>query len=109
MEKYDEKLFQLLKRKIEYDYRIEEQELYCTRLYLSMAVVQQQQAKQQQLRHSIEQSANKLFQIGQQKEALMEEEENIERTKEAKHASLDSKKLGEIESKIKTIEKSIFE
>ncbi len=36
MEKYDEKLFDLLKRKIEYDYRIQEQELYCARLALTL-------------------------------------------------------------------------
>jgi hypothetical protein len=46
MEKYDEKLFALIKRKLEYDYRIEEQELYCTRLYLSSAIVKQQEKKQ---------------------------------------------------------------
>lgn len=40
--------------------------------------------------------------------ALAAEEEEVERQKEAKHAALDSKKLGDIESKIKTIEKSIF-
>jgi hypothetical protein len=33
----------------------------------------------------------------------------LEHAKEAKHAALDAKKLGDIESKIKTIEKSIFE
>ncbi len=37
MEKYDEKLFSLLRRRIEYDLRIEEQELYCIKLSLSMA------------------------------------------------------------------------
>ena len=40
---------------------------------------------------------------------MLAEEEAIEHSKEAKHAVLDSKKLGDIESKIKTIEKSVFE
>lgn len=39
MEKYDEKLFALVKRRLEYDYRIEEQELYCTRLFLTISNV----------------------------------------------------------------------
>lgn len=109
MEKYDEKLFALIKRKLEYDYRIEEQELYCTRLYLSMGVVKEQQAKRKELESRLEDSRAKLQRISNQKEALTAEEEEIERAKEAKHATLDSKKLGDIESKIKTIEKSIFE
>ena len=37
------------------------------------------------------------------------EEEEVEKAKEAKHAALDAKRLGDIESKIKTIEKSIFD
>ena len=53
MEKYDEKLFSLVKRKLEYDYRIEEQELYCTRLYLSMCTVEEQQGNK---KHLIEQA-----------------------------------------------------
>ena len=36
MEKYDERLFNLMRRRIEYDLRIEEQELYCLKLNLSM-------------------------------------------------------------------------
>ena len=60
MEKYDERLFALVKRRLEYDYRIEEQELYCTRLYLSMAVVQQQLGKQKQLQRQIEGSNQRL-------------------------------------------------
>lgn len=43
MEKYDEKLFALIKRKLEYDYRIEEQQLYCARLFLTMTTVQEQE------------------------------------------------------------------
>lgn len=102
-------MFALIKRKLEYDYRIEEQELYCTRLYLSMGVVKEQQAKRKELESRLEDSKVKLQRISNQKEALTAEEEEIERAKEAKHATLDSKKLGDIESKIKTIEKSIFE
>lgn len=102
-------MFALIKRKLEYDYRIEEQELYCTRLYLSMGVVKEQQAKRKELESRLEDSKAKLQRISNQKEALAAEEEEIERAKEAKHATLDSKKLGDIESKIKTIEKSIFE
>jgi hypothetical protein len=109
MERYDEKLFGLIKRRLEYDYRIEEQELYCTRLYLSMGVVREQQAKQGQLQQRLQGSKTRLQQMDEQKQALLAEEEEIERQKEAKHAALDSKKLGDIESKIKTIEKSIFE
>lgn len=101
-------MFALIKRKLEYDYRIEEQELYCTRLYLSMGVVKEQQAKRKELESRLEDSKAKLQRISNQKEALAAEEEEIERAKEAKHATLDSKKLGDIESKIKTIEKSIF-
>jgi iron-sulfur cluster repair protein YtfE (RIC family) len=42
MEKFDEKLFGLLRRRIEYDLRVEEQELYCIRLSLSMLNYQDQ-------------------------------------------------------------------
>lgn len=44
MEKYDEKLFNLVRRRIEYDLRIEEQELYCLKLNLSM-VNQKEESK----------------------------------------------------------------
>ena len=60
MERYDEKLFALIKRKLEYDYRIEEQELYCTRLYLSMSIIKDQQIQYKKLEQQIENSRKKL-------------------------------------------------
>jgi hypothetical protein len=60
MEKYDEKLFNLLRRKIEYDYRIEEQELYCTRLYLSITTTKEEAQKQKSLIDKIERSKKNL-------------------------------------------------
>ena len=96
MEKYDEKLFMLIKRKLEYDYRIEQQELYCTRLYLSISTVYEQLANKQKLRKDIIKSQEKLELLARQKEAFLNEEDNLDKAKEAKHASLDAKRIGQI-------------
>ena len=77
MEKYDEKLFMLVKRKLEYDYRIEEQELYCTRLYLSMSTVYEQQTNKQQLKQEIEKSQERLDLLARQKEAFLSEGDDL--------------------------------
>ena len=54
MDKFDEKLFILLRRRIEYDLRIEEQELYCAKLCLSMASVQEESKHHKQLKAKVE-------------------------------------------------------
>ena len=73
MERYDERLFTLIKRKLEYDYRIEEQELYCTRLYLSMCTVEEQQSNKKQLLEKAEASKNKLEALQREKDTLITE------------------------------------
>ncbi len=74
-----------------------------------MTVVKEQQSKRIELEKKIEDSKRQLQRLSDQKQTIVDEEAENERAKEAKHAGLDSKKLGDIESKIKTIEKSIFE
>ena len=73
MERYDERLFTLIKRKLQYDYRIEEQELYCTRLYLSMCTVEEQQGNKKQLLEKAEASKIKLEALQREKESLVTE------------------------------------
>lgn len=70
--------------------------------------MKEQQSKRLELEKKIEDSKIQLQKISDQKQSLIDEEAEYEKAKEAKHAGLDSKKLGDIESKIKTIEKSIF-
>ena len=77
MEKYDEKLFMLIKRKLEYDYRIEEQELYCTRLYLSMSSVYEQQVNKQQIKQDLKKSKERLELITRQREAFLNEGDDL--------------------------------
>jgi hypothetical protein len=109
MEKYDEKLFSLLKRKLEYDYRIEEQELYCTRLHLRIAALASHHGRHEALLLRAEAHRAQLAQLAAHRAQLGAQEQELEHAREAKHAALDAKKLGDIESKIKTIEKTIFE
>lgn len=74
-----------------------------------MSTVYEQQIYRNQLEEGIKKSIEKLNLLARQKEAFLTEGEELERAKEAKHAALDAKRLGDIESKIKTVEKSIFD
>ena len=75
MERYDEKLFTLIKRKIEYDYRIEEQELYCSKLSLSMVNYIEEVKRKQDIEKRILERKETLEVLSEEREQLMAKEE----------------------------------
>ena len=74
MDKFDEKLFILLRRRIEYDLRIEEQELYCAKLCLSMASVQEESKHHKQLKAKVEQYTTRYQALEHFKDQLREQQ-----------------------------------
>lgn len=68
--KFDERLFILFRRRLEYEYRIFEQELYIIRLTLSMLMEQQNNAKAYNLQLLLKELYNKNEQLKLQREEL---------------------------------------
>jgi cilia- and flagella-associated protein 43 len=98
--KFDDRLFILFRRRLEYEYRIYEQELYIIRLTLSMLMEQQNNAKAYNLQILLRELYNKNEQLKFQRQRLEETKLHIDEEKEKREIAyrdaIDNKKFNRL-------------
>lgn len=103
LDKFDEKLFVLFRRKLEYDYRIEEQELYSAKLAASILTVGEAERKRRFLDLDRDAKVEQKARLTNAVMCVKEFAAELLKQHDQKKAGLEAKRPGEIEGRVKNI------